>query len=293
MSTLYFSWRLLTVALFAPIALSACNLNAALEEVHEARQLSSDLQLQFTKASDASNLAAMANSDEASKTFANDARQRTAAITKDIDALAAVLDKLRFEEELKLLEQFRGRFAEYQKVDTDILALAVENTNFKAQQLSFTTAQQAVDALSASLDELALQDDSKEAWRVRALAGQVVARARELQALQAPHIAESSDQAMTQIEQRMAAAEAAARDALKTLTATVPAGLRPKVAAATTQLDQLVATNQQVIDLSRRNTNVRSMALALNQKRAAVTGCEEPLHALQQALAKRGYVGTR
>lgn len=281
------------VSLIATFVVCGCNVNAALEEVLEARHLSSDLQVQFTKAADGSNLAVMADTDEASAAFANDARQRTATAQKDADALRPLLETLRFTEELTLLDQFRSRFSEYQKIDAQILELAVENTNLKAQRLSFGTSQDAVDALSKYLQELESTDDSKDAWRARALAARVVAHAREIQALQAPHIAEPDDGAMSKIEQRMSAAELAARGDLKTLAASIPANLRPKVVAATTELDRLMEANRQVIGLSRRNTNVRSLALALNQKRAAVSGCEEALHALQQALAKRGYVGTR
>jgi hypothetical protein len=296
MSILHLHWRSLVVtviALVATIVASACNVNTALEEVLEARHLSSDLQVQFTKAADDSNLAVMADTDEASAAFANDAKQRTAAAQKDADAMRPLLETLRFTEELTLLDQFRSRFSEYQKIDARILELAVENTNLKAQRLSFGTSQDAVDALSKSLQELESTDDSKDSWRGRALAARVVAHAREIQALQAPHIAEPDDGAMSKIEQRMSAAELAARADLKTLAASVPPNLRPKVVATTTELDRLMKANRQVIGLSRRNTNVRSLALALNQKRAAVAECEEPLHALQQALAKRAYVGTR
>ena len=51
--------------------------------------------------------------------------------------------------------------------------------------------------------------------------------------------------------------------------------------------------NAQIIALSRRNTNVRSLALSLDQKRTLTTACSESLHALQDALAKRGFTGTR
>ena len=51
--------------------------------------------------------------------------------------------------------------------------------------------------------------------------------------------------------------------------------------------------NRQIIQLSRRNSNVRSVALSLNQKRTIVAACEEKLTALRAALSKRGFVGTR
>jgi hypothetical protein len=285
--------RSASIVLLASTLASGCNVNAALEEVLEARHLSSDMVVQFTKAADASNLAVMADTDEASTTFANEARQRTAAVQKDADGLKPLLDALRFTEELRLLDEFRSRFAEYQAIDRRIIDLAVEGTNIKAQRLSFGAAQDAVDALSRSLGALVQPGDSREAWRIRALVAEVVSQAREIQALQAPHIAEADEAAMTRIEQRMSTAEAAARRDLKTLTSFVQPGERPKLLTATADLDRLVEVNRQLIALSRRNTNVRSLALSLNQKRTLVVGCEESLHALQGELAKRGYVSSR
>ena len=51
--------------------------------------------------------------------------------------------------------------------------------------------------------------------------------------------------------------------------------------------------NTQITALSRRNTNVRSLALSLDQKRAIVAKCEESLRGLRGALAKRKHTGRR
>jgi hypothetical protein len=54
-----------------------------------------------------------------------------------------------------------------------------------------------------------------------------------------------------------------------------------------------MALNAEIIALSRRNTNVRSLALSLDQKRTLTAACETSLRELQNALAKRGFTGTR
>ena len=51
--------------------------------------------------------------------------------------------------------------------------------------------------------------------------------------------------------------------------------------------------NSQIIALSRRNTNVRSLALSLDQKRTIIVACEDDLRALHDALARRGSLATR
>ena len=98
---------------------------------------------------------------------------------------------------------------------------------------------------------------------------------------------------MTRIEKQMATAESATRRALKTLADAVPPEAKPDLAAATAALDRFIGLNTQIIGLSRRNTNVRSLALSLGEKGTLTARCEESLRALASNLAKRGFSGTR
>jgi hypothetical protein len=50
-----------------------------------------------------------------------------------------------------------------------------------------------------------------------------------------------------------------------------------------------IASIGMIIAQSRRNTNVRSLALSLDEKRKLTGPCEETLRALQAALSKHGY----
>jgi len=281
----------IVIALAATAA--GCNVNTALEHVAEARGLSADLLVQFTKAADASNRAVMADTDEASVAFAREAGQAAAAVQKDVDALGPLLEGLRYSEEKALLREFSARFAEYRTLDRTILDLAVENTNLKAQALSFGEAQQAADALRDSLDAVAPSDPARDRWHVKALAAEALAEAREIQALQAPHIAEDEEASMSAIEKRMASSEAAARGALRALASLVQPASRPQLTSAAAALDRLMEVNARIIGLSRRNTNVRSLALSLTEKVKITAACEDRLRALRDALAKRGFRGTR
>jgi hypothetical protein len=271
------------------IVVASCNVNRALEQLLEARRLSSDLLVQFTKAADAANRAVMADTDAASVEFAREADQAKQRVQRDIDALGPVLQELKFAEEGRLLQQFVGRFAEYSALDRNILELAVENTNLKAQRLSFGPAQDEANSFTDALEAVIPAVPANDTWRVKALVATAVASVRQIQVLQAPHIADPDDNAMAGLEQRMASSEAAARSALATLATLVQPVSAPQLAAATAALNRFMTVNAQIIALSRRNTNVRSLALSLNQKRPLTTACEETLHALQDALAKHGY----
>jgi len=111
--------------------------------------------------------------------------------------------------------------------------------------------------------------------------------------LQAPHIASPSDEVMTRLEQEMTAAEADARNALQSLAVLTQGDTNTKVAAAETALTRFVQINQEIVALSRRNSNVRSLALVLGQKRKLAAQCEDSLRELNELLASRGFSATR
>lgn len=269
------------------------SLETSLERLSEARRLSADLLIQFTKVVDAGNRAVMADTDEASVAFASEAAQTTQTVQKDIEALGPILMGLGYSNETRLLEEFGSRFAEYRALDQTILGLAVENTNLKAQRLSFGSAQEAADAFRDALDAVRRSAPAKDQWRVEALVATAVAAVREIQVLQAPHIAEADDAQMTRMEKRMATSESDARRALEMLAGVVPSESRPQLSAANTAMDRFMGVHAEIIRLSRRNSNVRSLALSLGQKRMLAASSEETLRALQDALSKRRFSGTR
>jgi hypothetical protein len=268
------------------------DVNAALEQLSEARRLSSNLLVDFTKADDASNRAVMADTDEASIEFATEADQSKQALEKDLDALKPLIGRLGYADEGQLLTEFSTRYAQYRELDRSILDLAVKNTNLKAQRLSFGPAQDAADAFCTALDDLA-STFGNDAWRQKALIDEAKLGVREIQIRQGPHIADADAAVMSKLEGRMSASEASVRKTLETLQTLTPPAARPKLAAATVALDRFMSVNAQIIGLSRENTNVRSLILALNQKRPLSTSCEQTLRALQTALSKRGYRGAR
>jgi hypothetical protein len=267
--------------------------SAALTDLAEARQEAADLRVQFNKASDASNRAVMADTDEQSVAFAHEAEQTKAAVQTDIAALAPRLRNLGDAAEIQLLEGFEGHLAEYDAIDRDILALAVENTNLKAQRLSFGPAREAADAFRDALAPLAEHALPKQRCQVESIVARAVLAVRDIQVLQAPHIAEPDDAVMGRMEQQMTALGATARDAVSALPDLVEADVRPIVATAVEALDRFDGTSKEIVTLSRHNSNVRSLELALRRKPAVAAACDDSLHALQDALAKEASKATR
>ncbi|HKE85743.1 MAG TPA: hypothetical protein VKB50_18410, partial [Vicinamibacterales bacterium] len=145
--------------------LDACTTNTAFERLTEARRLSAELLIRFTQASNAANQAVMADTDEASVAFAKQAEESKQTVEKNAGLLRSLLQQLNYSDELGFLETFTKEFAAYRDLDGRILELAVENTNLKAQRLSFGEAQQAADAFTESLNAVANGAPANDAWR--------------------------------------------------------------------------------------------------------------------------------
>jgi hypothetical protein len=264
---------------------------AAFTDLAEARRLTADLRVEFAKASDASNRAVMADTDEASVAFAHEAEQATHDVESDVAALGPHLRSLQYKSEQQILDAFTKSYTEYRKLDQVILALAVENTNLKAQRLSFGPAREAADGFRAALD--ALGSLSKDRCRFDPLVAKAVIAVREVQVLQAPHIAEADDAAMTRMETEMAGLEVTANDALTAISGLVDPKGRTQLAAASTWFDRFKDVSRQIVALSRRNTNVRSLELSLREKPGLTVACDDSLSALDASLAKERLAGTR
>jgi hypothetical protein len=54
-----------------------------------------------------------------------------------------------------------------------------------------------------------------------------------------------------------------------------------------------MSIHKEIITLSRRNSDVRSLALSLGDKRKVTAECEAHLQALEDALAKHEFSATR
>jgi len=301
MSTLPSPYMRRTVAITCCVAIACASAVAgctrapetSFARLSEARRLAAALLVGFAKSVDAGNRSVMADTDEMSVAFAKEAQQASQEVERDVGTLAPMLHDLGYTKESGLLEEARARFAKYRALDQTILGLAVENTNLKAQQLSFGPAREAEDAFRDALESLAQAARPNDAWHARALAAMAVAAVRQIQAMQARHIAEPDDANMTRMEQEMTSSEGDARKALQALRDLVGPTAASQLTSAAGALDRFMSVNAQLVALSRRNTNVRSLALALGQKRVLSTECEDSLRALQTALFARGFAGNR
>ena len=237
-------------------------------------QLAQQLGAALHAAAQSEKQAVMAETDDESRRYAQEAR----SATNKVAALLAELKQLPLHapQETELVARFEASFAEYLKADEDVLGLAVQNTNLKAFALSFGEATAALDELEQVLRPLlnAASGDKQALQAQRALT-----EALRIQALHAPHILEKTDTRMDALDKAMAASDAAVRAALATL--------GRQGAGALAVYERHWKLTGEIAALSRQNTNVRSLALSLEQKTKVLAACEEALRALEEKIRTR------
>jgi|HubBroStandDraft_6_1064221.scaffolds.fasta_scaffold89363_2 hypothetical protein len=251
------------------------------------------MQLDLASASEAEKSAVLAITDQDSQTFADEARAASGKVEQERRELGELLTAGGAQGETELLAQFTSAFAEFQRIDADLLALAVKNTNIKAYGLAFGPAATALGEANAALSRLvATHADSPQAKTIMGLALGAQISALRIQTLLPPHIAEESDPKMDELEASMAVEDTLVRKNLEGLAALRESGKDPELATATARYAEFSAFKTQILALSRENTNVRSLSISLNQKRKVMLACQAALADLQQAILAEPIAGT-
>ena len=243
------------------------------------------MRLTLTSASEAEKSAVLAVTDQDSQTFADQARVATAEVERERKELESLLVAGGTRGEKELLAKFSKAFADLQNIDKELLDLAVKNTNIKAYSLAFGPAADALKEMDTALSKLvAKKTDSPEAEKVAQLAFGAQTAALRIQTLLAPHIAEESDKKMDELEVLMTNEDQQVHKDLDDLALLPKLSGDPDLETATSDYVKFSEIRGHILALSRENTNVRSLAMSLGQKRKALLLCQDALSVLQQAI---------
>ena len=257
-------------------------------------ELVDQMRAALASAAEAEKSAVMATTDRDSQAFAQQARASTAALERERQELLGLLPTSPLQKEAELLEQFSRAFNDLQRIDKELLDLAVQNTNLKAYSLAFGPAAAALKEMDAALLRIVTANGgnaSAKAGQIILLADDARVRALRIQTLLPPHIAEESDQKMNELEALMAKEDREARKDLEGLAPLLQAGGSPDIKAAASSYSRFTGFKAQILKLSRANTNVRSLAISLNQKRKVMLVSQEALTALEQVIQQEPIAG--
>jgi hypothetical protein len=237
--------------------------------------------------------AVMAETDEASEAFAAQSRQASQHVETARRELEPLLQGKPQEEQL--FHEFSRCWDTLQDIDREVLALAVQNTNLKAFRLSFGPAAAAVRRMEDALTRLMeVAASSPDAVSITRLAATAVMGALNIYMLHAPHIVESTVTRMDEMEAGMKSHDAQVTATLQNLRTLVDESGQPWIEAAWAAYKNLQHLNADIVTLSRQNSNVRSYALSLGQKRKLTAQCQDGLTALQEAVRQSmAYTATK
>jgi hypothetical protein len=285
---------LLVGAYLFGVSQSSRGILSVLKEQDAKEHLVAAMLVNLQASSEAEKSAVMAETDEASQTFANEAQQKAAAVEEARSELSNLIADKGPADEEKLLGEFNTAWTAYQELDREILALAVENTNLKAVKLSMGPAADALTRFDAALQQIAAAAGSSPDGAERSKAAfQAVVAAHKIHTLEGPHIAESSGEVMDRIEGEMTALDKQVAAALDVLAKLPGADKQAELAQAQAAYQEFQQVQTQILKLSRRNSNVRSLTLSLGKKRLATASCTETLTALQTLIRSEKSPATR
>ncbi|HSX81610.1 MAG TPA: MCP four helix bundle domain-containing protein [Candidatus Saccharimonadia bacterium] len=251
----------------------------SVKKIHIIQTMSRDL----LASAEAEKSAVMADTDEASQTFAEQSSQAAQHVEKARRELEPLLGGNR--QEAHLFREFSRCWDKLQEIDREVLALAVQNTNLKALRLSFVPAAEAMRRMEEALNQLIdVVSSSPDAVGITRLAAKAVMGALNIYTLQAPHIAEITATRMDEMEAVMHSLDVQVTDALQSLQARVDEPGKPFLEAAWASYKDFQNINAAIVDLSRQNSNIRSYALSLGQKRKTTAQCQDGLAALQETV---------
>jgi hypothetical protein len=260
-------------------------LETRFEKAMQKIQLVNSMKADLLESAEAEKSAVMADTDEASHASAQQSEQTSEALEKARRSLSHLLGEEKSPRETEAFDRFSSCWGKLRKIDSEILPLAVQNTNLKAFRLSFGPAREAIGRMETALDRLTDSSGaSPDASRISTLASKAILDTYKIYALQAPHIAATSDAEMDNMEAEMKGLDRQVNEALENLAA--PAGKDgvPFLDAARASYAAFHKINEQIIQLSRENSNIRSFDISLGRKRKATAECLDSLSALQDAV---------
>lgn len=246
----------------------------------------------LARASEAEKSAVLASADPDAQRFADQARTETTEAERAGEGLAEFLGSSAKGKEQDLFAEFSKSFGELKRIDEELLTLAVQHTNLKATALAFGPAASAIEDMSAALSRVVEKSAAApQAGEVSRLALGARAATLHLQTLLPPHIAEPSDEKMEELEARTAADDREARADLDALAALPGLSGDPDVGAAASSYARFGDVRTKILELSHKNTDVRSVSLSLDRKRTILHLCLHSLDLLEEEILEEPTPG--
>jgi hypothetical protein len=248
------------------------------------------LRIHLLKSVEMEKNAVMALTNKESLDFADQSRAASATVEQNLKILRSLIDAVPLQDEKKLVGEFANCWMELGKLDLVILDIAVQNTNLKAAHLSKEKGAASLQHFEQALEKIApsFAGTANESRGTR-LVCQAMTAALKMYTLHSPHIAEANDAIMGQIEMQMKTEENKTSNALDELAGIIGEENRDSVVQAKTAFADFLDVTAKVIELSRQNSNIKSLELSLGKKRTISVQCDEVLATFQEVVQSRNF----
>lgn len=236
--------------------------------------------------------AVLAVTDEASEHYAAQARLAADGVENSRKKIESIIQIENRPNEIEMINEFNACWSQYRKLDETILKLATQNTNLKAQKISSTQCAQEMERFEASLSRLIhdKRNDSQD-HGAALLSYEALTAGLKVFTLHKPHIEEAEDRQMDKIEQSIKSYDEAARKALGSLHRNANLSGNEDLKNAEAAYERFMKLTNEVLKLSRMNTNVKSAELSLGKKRLISSQCREILASLEKTVqVQRDYL---
>jgi hypothetical protein len=257
-------------------------------------ELLSTMRLNLFRAAEAEKSAVLAITDEESIKYADQSQKFATEVAGARNTLTPLIEQDHSAKESSLLQEFDRCWTESTKLDNLLLDLAVQNTNLHAANLALTKGTETVHRLEAALTQLAdsLGPESRDTQAVR-LTYQALVAALKIHDLYTPHIQAETDEKMDKIEREIKANEKILKHTLDRLEENVIGRNKESLRNPQALYTELFQVTNDIIVLSRKNTNIKSLELSLGKKRLITAQCDEILKSLQEVVQQKETKATR
>ncbi len=238
--------------------------------------------------------------DDESKRFANLSRKHEEAANQSRIELAKLIDLHGSAEEKETVNEFDRNWAEFQKIEKDLLALAEKNSNIKASNLLNGIVLEKLNTLESLLSPLPAMMEAEQTAKPDPLRAVSIPKKNRLisEALLQLHtlyrVLNQHNNANTELEKNPFETQWKSLErgidekliSLKTMSDSKDKESEP-IARATTAYGEFKDMTSQVLKLSRENTVNLSTALSTGTLRELVDSCDLTLVRLKTSLDKR------
>lgn len=273
------------------MAVSACsgdNYQDVLRTLLEKERLVEETRVNLLLAAEAEKNAVLSTTEDAATKYADQVRTAMGKAKAGLARLTMLAARTHAQKEAQLLTRITNAFGEIESVDATILGMAGRNTNLRAALLSRTEAAKTVNQLRQALAPVISGPDCQAADQ----ALQVEAASLSILAMHAQHIEESSNTAMDVLEASMTQENQQAQAGLDRL-GKMLSPKEPAVAEARKAYDALWKITQEVLSLSRENSNINALALTMGRQRQLMAAALDDLAGLKTLVEAQDFKATR